>query len=73
MEHSKRAHLRLTRRQRELAAEILAGRSNKAIAQRFGIKEQTVRNQLSALFRKVGVSSRLELAVTLATRDTEEL
>jgi DNA-binding NarL/FixJ family response regulator len=47
-------------------AEILSGRNNKAIAARGSVREQTVRNQLSVLFRKLGVSSRLELAVKLA-------
>lgn len=44
---------------------------NKAIAQKVGIKEQTVRNQLTSLFRRLGVSSRLDLAVTLAARVVE--
>ena len=52
-----------------LVAEILAGRTNKAIAHAFGVREQTVRNQLTVLFRKLGVSSRLELAVKLGRRD----
>jgi DNA-binding NarL/FixJ family response regulator len=56
----------LTPRERELVAEILSGRNNKAIAARGSVREQTVRNQLSVLFRKLGVSSRLELAVKLA-------
>ena len=60
---------RLTRRERHLVAEILAGRNNKAITRALGVKEQTVRNQLTALFRKLGVSSRLELAVKLGRRD----
>ena len=62
-------HPRLTRRERHLVGEILAGRNNKVIAQVLGVKEQTVRNQLTALFRKLGVSSRLELAVKLGSRD----
>ena len=73
MEHPKKSsHLRLTRRERDLVAEILAGHSNKAIAARFGVKEQTIRNQLSVLFRKLEVSSRLELAVKFRTRDGSE-
>jgi two-component system, NarL family, nitrate/nitrite response regulator NarL len=55
--------VRLTRRQRDLVVEILAGRSNKAIAVRLGVKEQTIKNQLGVLFRKLQVGSRLELAV----------
>ena len=65
-------HPRLTRCERRLIAEILAGRNNKAIARELGVKEQTVRNQLTALFRKLGVSSRLELAVKLGSRDRTE-
>jgi len=63
--------VRLTRRERDLIAEILAGRSNTAIAQTLGIKEQTVRNRLSVLFHKLGVSSRLELAVKCGLRSRD--
>jgi DNA-binding NarL/FixJ family response regulator len=55
--------VRLTRRERELLAEIIEGRTNKAIADKYGVSEQTVRNQLSVLFEKFGVRTRLELAV----------
>jgi DNA-binding NarL/FixJ family response regulator len=55
----------LTRRERELAAEILNGKNNKAIASALGTSVQTVRNQLTTLYRKLGVSSRLELAARL--------
>lgn len=34
----------------------------------YGVAEQTVRNQLTVLFEKLGVSTRLELAV-LAIRE----
>ena len=62
----------LTPRERKLIAQILAGQSNKAIAEALGISTQTVRNQLTLLFRKVGVSSRLEPAVKLGRRDDKE-
>jgi DNA-binding NarL/FixJ family response regulator len=52
----------LTRRERQILEALLEGCSNRAIAQRLGTSEQTVKNQLSALYAKVGVSSRLELA-----------
>jgi DNA-binding NarL/FixJ family response regulator len=64
MDHSL-DHLPLTRRERDLAGEILKGRSNRAIAAAFRVSEQTVRNQLTALYRKLGVASRLELAAKL--------
>ena len=69
MELPPKSRLRLTVRERALVAEILTGSSNKAIAQKFGVQEQTVRNQLTTLFRKLGVSSRLELAVKRGVGD----
>jgi DNA-binding NarL/FixJ family response regulator len=60
----------LTSRERDLIAEILAGHRNKAIATKFGVKEQTIRNQLTALFRKLRVSSRLELATKFRDAET---
>jgi DNA-binding NarL/FixJ family response regulator len=60
---------RLTPRERDLVAEILAGHTNRVIAAKFGVKEQTIRNQLTVLFRKLEVSSRLELAVKFAMRE----
>ena len=43
--------------------------SNKAIAARLGITEQSVKNRLTGLYRKFGVSNRLELVVTLMHPD----
>ena len=63
-----RERVRLTRRERQLLAEIVLGQSNRAIAMEYGVAEQTVRNQLTVLFEKLGVSTRLELAV-LAIRE----
>lgn len=58
----------LTRRERELVAELLEGRTNKEVAQRQGVSEQTVRNQLRIVYAKLGVSNRLELVVKLMTQ-----
>jgi two-component system, NarL family, nitrate/nitrite response regulator NarL len=55
--------VRLTRRENALVAAVADGCANRQIANRFGVSEQTVKNQLSTLFQKVGVSSRLELAM----------
>lgn len=54
---------RLTRRQRNLVRALLAGSTNREIAGRLGLREQTVKNQLSVIYRKLGVRNRLELAV----------
>jgi DNA-binding CsgD family transcriptional regulator len=61
--HTLKRTIRLTRREREIVLAILDGCTNREMSQRFGISEQTVKNQLSTLYAKVGVSSRLELAV----------
>jgi DNA-binding NarL/FixJ family response regulator len=55
--------VRLTGREQALVSAVVDGCANRAIARRFGVSEQTVKNQLSVLFQKVGVSSRLELAM----------
>jgi two-component system nitrate/nitrite response regulator NarL len=53
----------LTRRELQIVAAIVEGASNKDIGQQFGLSEQTVKNHLSHIFDKVGVSNRLELAL----------
>ncbi len=53
----------LTRREIEILGTIVAGLSNKEIAQKFSLSEDTVKHHLTNIFDKVGVSSRLELAL----------
>jgi DNA-binding NarL/FixJ family response regulator len=53
----------LTARERDLIRGVVAGLSNAQIAQQLGLREQTVRNRLSIVFHKVGVSNRLQLAL----------
>ncbi len=55
----------LTDAEREVLAALLAGSTNRNIAQRRNCSEHTVANQVQAIFRKVGVHSRSELAVRL--------
>lgn len=54
---------RLTPRELEIISTVVAGFANKEIAQYFKISEDTVKHHLSNIFDKVGVSSRLELAL----------
>ena len=58
----------LTAREREVVALVVEGLRNEGIADRLGINEKTVRNHLTAVFAKLGVSGRLELVV-LAYRE----
>jgi len=55
----------LTDAEREVLAALLAGSTNRYIAQRRNCSEHTVANQVQAIFRKVGVHSRSQLAVRL--------
>jgi DNA-binding NarL/FixJ family response regulator len=57
------ADARLTPRQERLLRALMAGLTNREIAGRLGLQEQTVKNQLSVLYGKLGVRSRLQLAV----------
>jgi two-component system nitrate/nitrite response regulator NarL len=62
-EEARRKTYGLTGREREIVSAILAGYTNNDIAQRFSISEQTVKHHLSNIFDKLGVSTRLELAL----------
>jgi two-component system, NarL family, nitrate/nitrite response regulator NarL len=53
----------LTPREREIVKAVVDGASNREIAAQFGVSPQTVKNHLSVIFDKLGVSSRLELAL----------
>jgi DNA-binding NarL/FixJ family response regulator len=53
----------LTPREHDLVRAVLRGASNAAIASDLGSSPQTVRNQLSSVYLKLGVSTRLELAL----------
>jgi two-component system, NarL family, nitrate/nitrite response regulator NarL len=56
---------RLTHREQELLAHLVGGSNNARIARSLGVAEKTVRNQLSAVFAKIGASDRVQ-AVLLA-------
>jgi DNA-binding NarL/FixJ family response regulator len=53
----------LTRREVDIMAKIASGRSNKEVGEEFAISERTVKHHLTNIFCKVGVSSRLQLAL----------
>ncbi len=53
----------LTKREFDIIGTIVAGYSNKDIAREFKISEDTVKHHLTNIFDKIGVSSRLELAL----------
>jgi two-component system nitrate/nitrite response regulator NarL len=53
----------LTGRELEVVGAIASGLTNREIAEKFSISEQTVKHHLRNIFDKVGVSNRLELAL----------
>jgi len=61
----------LTPREREIAFLIGAGASNKEIASRLRVGEGTVKAHLTAIFRKLGFSDRLQLGLFLVNPNWE--
>ena len=55
----------LTPRERELVGFVAAGATNKDIARRLSISVSTVKTHLTSIFAKLGLSTRLELAVAV--------
>ena len=53
----------LTSRELDIVAAVRRGDSNRAIARRFSLSEDTVKHHLTRVFDKTGVFSRLELAM----------
>jgi DNA-binding NarL/FixJ family response regulator len=53
----------ITARELEIIGAVTAGLSNKDIAAKFDISEDTVKHHLTNIFDKLGVSNRLELAL----------
>jgi DNA-binding CsgD family transcriptional regulator/tetratricopeptide (TPR) repeat protein len=62
----------LSEREREVARLVAQGRSNKAIATALSISGRTVENHVTSALKKLGATSRTELAARLA-RENESL
>jgi DNA-binding NarL/FixJ family response regulator len=61
----RRIAVHLTPRESEIARYVLLGESNKQIARRLGISNYTVRDHVSNLLKKSGVTSRTRLGLVL--------
>ena len=62
----------LTPREREIAIYVAEGAANKVIAKRLGLSDLTIKAHLTVIFRKLGVASRVQLALLLSElRQTE--
>ena len=55
----------LTKAEQAVAVLVLEGRTDAEIAEVRGVSKRTVANQIASVFRKLNVSSRVELAARL--------
>jgi DNA-binding NarL/FixJ family response regulator len=62
----------LTARQRELVGFVAEGMGNREISVQLGVSENTVKKHLTAIFAKIGVSSRVELVLSSISRVSAE-
>ncbi|MGD9592356.1 MAG: DNA-binding response regulator [Candidatus Berkiella sp.] len=53
----------MTPREGEIAALVATGSSNRRIAEQLNISERTVKAHLGVIFRKIGITDRLQLAL----------
>jgi DNA-binding NarL/FixJ family response regulator len=53
----------LSMREKQVVELVFSGAGNKKIAQALGLAEGTVKEYLSRLYHKLGISNRTELAV----------
>lgn len=62
-DQGRKPHFGLTKRELDVVGAIVGGFSNKDVARKFSISEDTVKHHLTNIFDKTGVSTRLELAL----------
>ena len=60
---------RLTQREAEVVRLLTEGMSTREISHTLRVTEHTIRNYLSVIYEKLGVSSRVELALYATTRE----
>jgi DNA-binding NarL/FixJ family response regulator len=64
----------LTKREEEIVKSVTEGLTNRDISRHLNLSEHTVRNYLFRIFNKLGISSRLELALyALHPKETNHL
>jgi DNA-binding NarL/FixJ family response regulator len=60
---SKKGEIKLSKSEKEVAALICQGYRNKEIALKLDVSEQTVKSHCNRIYKKVGISDRLQLAI----------
>lgn len=62
----------LTQRQRDVAALVAEGASNKVIARTLDITDRTVKAHLTSIFERLGLTDRLQLALYVTNRNKQQ-
>ena len=70
--HKGREEISLTRREQEILRCLGSGLSNKEIAQKLKITEQTVKSHCNHLYKKFGVKNRLQLALYTSQNEFDQ-
>ena len=70
--HRQSRPLFLTPRERQVVQLLIDGCSNDDIAARLRLRPQTVKNQLTRIYTKVGVATRVQLAVAVLRQGIAE-
>jgi DNA-binding CsgD family transcriptional regulator len=63
----------LTPTECEVVEEVCGGRSNPQVAERLGISRRTVEAHLRSIYAKLGISTRLALAIAYRDREPTSL
>lgn len=66
-----RSSQRLTRREEEVAQLIATGKSNRQIADELGLREQSVKNLVSVIMRKLDCENRVQIALIFSSVPTK--
>ena len=62
----------LSTREMEILAQVARGKSNRAIAEHLNLAEKTVRNHVSSILSKLGLSNRVEAATYAVRHDIDQ-
>ncbi len=62
-----------TGRERQIVSAVIQGASNAEIGRTFGLRDQTIKNHMTKIFDKAGVSTRVELALYAIAHGLGEL
>lgn len=67
--NGKESDVQLTKKEAEVRHHLCAGLSNKGIAEKLFISEQTVKSHCNHIYKKSGVKTRLQLMASLSERN----